>query len=207
MRRTVLAVLFAIGSTAPLAAQFGGVITMAMPNSNVTDMKYYIQGEHVAATMTMAQGAGPMSGVTIRNIIDFKGMKMVLDMSKPPQGMPEVKTDIKALGTSETVAGYKCDDFQIIENDKPTDKMCATKELGAFAFGAMQMGGRRGSSSGWTQFFNQHPGYFPLKLTGSDGKVIMEATAVQKGGVPDSIFTEPDGYMEMPNFGGRGGGF
>ena len=50
-----------------------------------------------------------------------------------------------------------------------------------------------------------HPG-FPLRVTGSDGKVILEVTAVQPGHVSAEEFVIPDGYTSMPGMGGRRGG-
>lgn len=48
---------------------------------------------------------------------------------------------------------------------------------------------------------------FPLKVWSPEGKMAMEVTAIDKGSVPESMFTIPDGYVDMAAMmGGMRGG-
>ncbi len=201
----------------PLAAQFEGTVTMNVPGTKeASEMTYYLKGTQVAASIPIK--SGQMAGQTMRMIWDLPGHKMTMLM---PMAMGNAKgiksvtdmnmdekvstSDVKPLGTSETIAGYKCDDYEVIENGKPTSRFCVTHELGFFAYAAMSGAGRAAASPGWVKAFGNRP-MFPLKVTNSDGKVVMEATAVRREPVGAEVFTVPDGYMDMSGMGNMMGG-
>ncbi|MGH7583584.1 MAG: DUF4412 domain-containing protein [Gemmatimonadales bacterium] len=221
MRRILFASLLPIVSAVPLTAQFDGVITMKMGDADhQMDVKYFVSGQRAAFTMLAPANSGPISGKEIRGVIDFStmketvlipmqmggmnGMKMVVDLNKAAGDNDKTSTySMKDLGTTETIAGLTCEDFEIDNNGKLEDRACMNKQSGHFA---MSMVGGNARGTAWMRAFGQNVEAFPLKVTDSDGKPMMLVTSVQKGGVPSDIFTIPDGYMEMPSMGGRGRG-
>jgi hypothetical protein len=194
---------------------------MDMPGSAAGgQMTYYIKGSMLAAKFSMNGGGAVHEGRMIFDIPNhkmtvlvpmamngMKGMKMVMD-TKDMGDSSASTTEAKALGTSETIAGYKCDDIQVIDKGKPSSTICLTHDLGFFAYAAMGAMGRRAASPSWTRVIGNKPA-FPLKVTDDKGKVVMIATSVQKGSVPDDAFSVPDGYMDASGgmagmMGGRG---
>ena len=223
MRRLILGSLLASVAALPAAAQFEGTITMKTMGQG--DATYMIKGDKVAFTTQspMAQGVevrgiidfpnhkmvmvmpatGPMAAMTaMPGMADAKGFTMTIDMNGAAANGPT--PTVKDLGTSETIAGYKCEDFEVTDGKNVT-KVCMSQELGKFALASGGMG-RRGGGAGaaWTRAFGDKIG-MPLKVW-NDGKVSMEVTAVSKGSVPESMFKVPDGYKEMPMMGGMGRG-
>jgi hypothetical protein len=195
------------------------------------DAKYQIKGEKTAMVMIAPASAGPMAGSEIRMIMDpaaktmtmlmpvpagmggmlpadAKGIKMVtpLDGSATGQGETGPAPTITKLGTSQTIAGMKCDDFEVVY-EKTKTMMCLATGMAKFTFPDMSggMGGRgRGgnSSPAWAKALGSNPG-FPLKVWEGSGKVAMEVTAIERGTVPAAAFETPAGYMDM---GGMMGG-
>ena len=225
MRRSTLLYLLPVLAAAPLAAQaFEGTVMMRMPvgGTALTDAKYMIKGDKIAAIMTMGPGAGPMAGKEMRMITDrtamtmtmlipiemagMKGMKQVIDLKKAAAAHTKTPVEAKALGTSDVVAGYKCDNFEITDG-KRVSTLCITRELGTFIYPSGGMMGRGGGDApAWVTAMRDHPG-FPLRVSDHDGKVIMEVTGVKKGNVPSDTFEIPEGYSDMGGMmGGRGGG-
>lgn len=219
MRHSTLLSLLPILAAAPLAAQtFEGVVMVKMPTAGPAagDAKYMIKGDKMVTVMTMGANSGPMAGKEMRMITDrttakstmlipmemggMKGMKMEIDL-KAEAAKAGHTSEITALGTSETIAGYKCDNIAI-KDGKSTTTVCMSSQLGTFAFPS---GGMSGGAPGWVSAMSSHPG-FPLRVTGTDGKVILEVTAVHPGKVAAEEFVIPDGYTSMPGMGGRRGG-
>jgi hypothetical protein len=157
-----------------------------------------------------AQMANAMPGAA-----NAKGLKFTISLDQVNrmnpgqrgQGQPE-KVNIKALGTTEKIAGYACDDYEITNARGEAWRMCASSTLGTFVFPGMSGPMGRGSSGApdWARALGNKP-MFPLKVwTPGDNKVSFEVTAIERIAVPDSTFVVPDGYMDMSAFGrGRGG--
>jgi hypothetical protein len=125
-------------------------------------------------------------------------------MSDIGGGNLDAKSDIRRLGTSDTIAGVSCDDYEIKEEKSTPMRACITTALGAFAFpisGRGMMGGRGSASPGWARAFDGKPG-FPLKVWSSDGSVALQVTEIDKTPVEDSAFVIPEGYVTMPKRGG-----
>ena len=221
MRRFVAVSLLLVPAAMPLSAQFEGTISMTMSThsgGNSADMQYLIKGHKIAYTMS-----SPMApGQQVRMIMDLdaqktimlipvamgdtKGMMMTIDLKQAAaHAAKQAPPVVTALGTSQTIAGYRCSDFEMTDKKNVT-RMCISQDLGRFAFS----GGRGGGAAApdWTRAFGDKPG-FPLKVWTADGKVSMEVTSVHKGSVPDSVFAIPDGYKDMSGMmgmGRRGGG-
>jgi hypothetical protein len=130
-----------------------------------------------------------------------KGIKVTQNLDQMTSQMKGPEPVVKPLGTSETIAGYKCEDFAVTQGSNTTN-LCLTHDLGTFTFPASATGGRSGAPS-WSRAFAGKPG-FPLKVWTPDGKIALLVTSVQKGNVPDDAFAIPDGYMDMGS-GGMGG--
>jgi hypothetical protein len=230
MQRMMLFCLLPVLAAAPIAAQsFEGTVTMKMNIGTVeAETKILIKGDKSVTLMTLGAWAGPMAGREARTITDMKamtstalvpmemggskGVKTVIDLSKANLQQPGTSVQIKELGTSETIAGYKCDNVQVTSGTNVT-LVCVSHELGHFGTPTGGMSGRSGGSAAdWMGAFGSRP-IFPLRATNAAGKVIMQVTSVQKGPVADSEFVIPDGYTDMGNMGGmmggrgRGGGF
>ena len=215
MRRFIAASILSSLATLPLAAQFEGSVLVKTQNAHEGGKaEYFIKGDKVAAKIFMPQGMGQYSGKEGRIIIDGSAMTVTMLMPMEMGGMKGIKqvTDLKAIaakqnpvvvtevGTSETIAGYKCDNIQVVDGKNKT-VICMTSHLGHFAIQG-QMGGR----GGWTSVFVSHPG-FPLRVTEPDGNVSFEVTEVKPGPVSAEMFVIPDGYMDMSGMmGGMGRG-
>ena len=230
MRRIVALTLlsFAAASPAPLAAQFEGTVTMKMSAAGAGaagDMTMKVAIKNGMSATVMSMPSGPMAGMEMRSINDgktvtslipmppgmaaqmpgmanAKGMKMVVDLTKMPSGTsgtPE-KVDVKKLGTTETIIGISCDDYEITSASGTTTRACMATGLGRFIMPQSGGGmGRRGggqSAPSWATAFGNQP-VFPLKVWTTDGKVAMEVTAIDKSPVPASMFEIPDGYIDM----------
>ncbi len=211
MRRMTLFCLLPALAAAPAAGQaFEGTVTMTVGSASTPmAMTMMIKGDKVATQMN----AG---GMQIKSITDqttgkvvvlFPSMKMkqVMDLNAVAANAGKNNIEIKPLGTSQTVAGYKCDDYEVSQNGKPTSRTCVSTQLGNFYLPQMGGGRGRGGSPDWASIFAGKHAFFPLKVTGADGKTVLEVTSLQKGGVSDDAFTIPDGYTTMPDMGGMGG--
>jgi hypothetical protein len=199
----------------PLTAQFEGTVVMNLTpaDKHAGEMTYYIKNNQLASSVLIA--SGQMSGQTVRMLYDIpngkvsllmpmamggaKGIKMDIDLRA--QAGAHHTTEVKPLGTSQTIAGRHCEDLQIVLDGKPSGKVCVSSELGTFAMANMNPAGRGASAPDWAAAFSGRP-MFPLKVVGADGKVVMEATAVHAGPVQAEMFAVPDGYMDMGGMSG-----
>lgn len=221
MRRSALLSLLPLLAAAPLASQaFEGVVMIKMPTAGPAagEARYMIKGNKMVTVMTMGGNSGPMAGKEMRMITDraamkstmlipmemagMKGMKMEIDLNAQAAKAGHA-AEITSLGTSDVIAGYKCENIAI-KDGKNTTTVCMSTQLGTFAFPSSGMGGG-GGAPGWATALSSHGG-FPLRVTGTDGKVVLEVTHVKPGPVSAEEFVIPDGYTSMPGMGGRGGG-
>ncbi len=175
-------------------------------------------------------------GQAIASIMDMKKMEMLMLMpsEKMYMVMPiketvekaakkvEVKEpDIEKTGRTETILGYKCEEYVTKEKNATTEIWIA-EGLGTFmglgengggggGMGGM-FGGKKKAAAGWEEKFKGKPG-FPLRVVSRDGKnketFRMEATKIEPGSLPASLFQPPAGWqrMQMPNLGDMLKGF
>ena len=223
----VLQVLLAL----PLAAQFEGTISMKVSaGGGDMMMTMSLKGDQQSTVMTLPASAGPMAGMEARTIFDpktntttallpvppglgqipalanAKGIKTVIDLSKNT-GDAAQQAQVKKLGTSQRIAGFACDDYEIIPAKGNPMQACITEALGRFVFpqAGGGMGGRgNGAPPAWTSAFGGKPA-FPLKVSQSDGTVVMEVLSVNKAPVSASVFEIPDGYVDVSSLFRRGG--
>jgi hypothetical protein len=143
-------------------------------------------------------------------------MYMVMPIKKPvEQAMAkqsESTADIEVTGKTDTILGYKCN--QILVKDKGTvTEMWVAEGLGTFmglgskGGGGPFGGGKPAAAAKWEEALKGKGG-FPLRVITQDGKsketFRMEATNIEPGILPDSMFVPPAGYskFQMPDFGG-----
>ncbi len=224
MRFPVL--LLPIALAIPLGAQsFEGTIAMRISApEGAMAVKYLIKGDHLAMVLTAPASAGPIAGAEIRMVADPVAKTMTMLMPLPPgmagggflppdtKGMKtvtpfgadtshtETSYQFKKLGTSQTVAGMKCDDWEQTK-DGITTRFCFATGIGRFSYPSLGggMGGRgRGGAAApeWSKFAGGAAG-FPLKVWTADGKMAMEVTSIDRGSVPASTFEIPAGYVDL----------
>jgi len=204
-------------------------------NMGDINMKMMVKGDQQATIVTLPPGAGNgmMGGMELRMVYDpktmtattvmplppalaqapmfanAKGLKFVTDLSKATANpnTSDATVDIKKLGTTEKIAGYDCDDYEIKPSNGEPMRACIAQSLGHFLFpntgGPMGRGGS--SSPAWAKAFGTKPG-FPLKVWSESGSVAMEVTSIDKGSVSPDMFSIPDGYVDMASMMGRRGG-
>ncbi len=185
-------------------------------------MDYSIKENSIRIDMTA-------DGQSFASIMDLKKMEMMMLMpsekmymvmqlkdtvEKTAKKMEGKEPDIEKTGRTETILGYKCDEYVTKEKNATTEIWIA-EGLGMFmglgenggggGMGGM-FGGKKKAAAGWEEKFKGKPG-FPLRVVSRDGKnketFRMEATKVEPGSLPASLFQPPAGWqrMQMPNLG------
>lgn len=227
MRASLLLVLLL--ATSPLAAQFEGTIAMTLSTgeagAEAIAMQYHVRGEQVAIVMIAPQSAGPMAGSEMRMLVDpgqqklttlvpvsgqlaammggAKGVKVVTDLKDLPsgEGVP-ASGSIKKLGTSQQIAGRRCDDHEVTsEGERFT--MCLADGLGTFLLATGGMG-RSAQIPDWARSLE---GKFPLKVVDAKGNASLTVTSITPGKVAAALFEIPADYQDMSGMmGGMGGG-
>jgi hypothetical protein len=197
-------------------------------------MKTATRGDRTVISMMEGSTAAEMAESEVRTIIDRKAntlttlTPMPSGISMPPamtggvnargfvmvtplssmfgigDGKLDTLPDIRKLGTSQTIAGVRCDDYEIREQRAAPMHACMTTALGPFPYplsGRGLMGGGGPTSSAWAKALGDKPG-FPLKLRSDDGSITLDVTAIDRTPVPNSAFAVPAGYVTMPRRGG-----
>ena len=182
----------------------------AKPGSSPTYVASLLLGNQVAMIMDVAKQEALM-------LMPDQQMYMVMPMKKAVETAMEkagVDTaDVEVTGKTETILGYKCS--QILVKDKGTvTEVWAADGLGAFMGlgggnpgGGMFGGGKPANAAKWEQALKGKGG-FPLRVITRDGAgkqtYKMEATKIEAGSLPNSLFSPPEGFQkfDMPNMGG-----
>lgn len=217
--------LLAVGSmlTASLsfaADAFEGKVSLAMSSGKAKPqtLNYSIRQDALRIDI-LAEG-----GQSFATIMDMKKMEMILLMSEQKMYMvmpmkdtvekavakAEIKDpNIEKTGRTDTILGYKCDEYVNKEKNTTTEIWIA-EGLGAFmGLGDNSGGGMFGKkkiSTGWEEKFKGKPG-FPLRVVSRDNKnketFRMEATKIEPGSLPASLFQPPAGWQkfQMPSMG------
>jgi hypothetical protein len=228
MRRSAVLIATLAVLAARLPAQtFEGTVSVKTDSTDpnaLLDLKLHLKGSQVAIVGMTGAGSQLGPGVEMRILIDWTTMKSTMlmplagAMAQMAQMNPSMKgikivSDIpasvvakaggvKPLGTSETIAGHRCDDFEETGVKVP-HQLCLTKEFGRFTMPSTAGRGGRGGGPSWTTAIGDNG--FPLKVWTPGGKVDFEATSVRPGNVPAATFAIPDGYVDMGGLGRMGG--
>jgi hypothetical protein len=226
--------LFAVGalltaSVSSAADAFQGKVSHAITsgkaksqtlNYSIKDQKLRMdmeaEGHSVATIMDMGK-------LEMLMLMAEQKMYMVMPMKKPIEQAQaqaqarqgESTADIEFTGKTDTILGYKCN--QILVKDKGTvTEMWVAEGLGMFMGLGQQGGGGGGMFGGGHKSANaakweealKGKGGFPLRVISTDPKgkesFRMEATKIEPGTLPDSLFVPPAGYQkfQMPDLGG-----
>ncbi len=222
-------------TAASAASNFEGRVHMDMTAGKKKDkmgINYTMKNGLLRMDMQMPEegrrgNSGGMGGM----IIDMEAREMIILMEmsgrkmfmRRPIPQPTVEQTTKtqesghrpmsapvATGRTEMIAGYKATEYRTTTEKGEVVEMWLAKGLGTFmAFsGGNPMAGRGAAPAGWENFVRDG-NLFPMRMVMHDAsgekKMHMEVTSVEKGPVPDSLFST-DGYSEfqMPGFGGGG---
>ena len=212
-------VLAALSSYA--ASSFEGKISLAMTGDKkgkAQAMDYSIKGQKLRMDIN-ADGQQvatimDMDKLEMTMIMPEQKMYMVHPIKKPLEKANEMAdkstAEIEVTGKTETILGYKCS--QVLIKDKGTVTECwmaeglaAFQGLGAPGGGGGMFGGKKSANAAkWEEALKGKSG-FPLRVITRDTKsketFKMEATKVEPGPLPDSLFVPPAGYQlfKMPS--------
>jgi Domain of unknown function (DUF4412) len=216
-----LAVGFLLTAAHSLAADsFEGKVSLAISadKGKAQSLDYSIKGQKLRMDIN-AEGRNAtmimdMTKMETLMLMPEQNMYMVMPMKKPVEQAMEKQgvgtADVEVTGKTETILGYKCN--QILVKDKGTvTEVWAAEGLGAFMGmgngGGSPFGGRKTANSAKWEEALKGKGGFPLRVISHDpsGKQTfkMEATKIEPGSLPDSLFVAPEGYQKfaMPDFG------
>lgn len=221
--------LFVAGSLLAAASSFAadsfqGKVSLAITpaKGKAQTMNYSMKGQKLR--MDMEAEGNAMTSITDMGkmetmmLMPEQKMYMVMSIKKPVEKAMEKQgestADIEVTGKTETILGYKCS--QILVKDKGVvTEMWVADGLGVFmgmgsggGGGGGMFGGRKGGSNEakWEKALKGKGG-FPLRVISRDAKgkesFKMEATKIEPGTLPDSLFLPPAGYekFQMPNMG------
>ncbi len=194
------AMIFAIkdGQTLVLTRMFG--------------QEVHILNDFAHGTRTVWMPTPP--GVAIPPQLQAAGATKGLKFEMPLQPAPGRSGDsapgagphsLKSLGTTETVAGMRCHDFEVEPAQAgAATRLCLTTSLGRFSFpGAPTAPGAPSATPEWSGALGTAG--FPLRVWTVDGRNQWEVTRIVRHTIPDSVFTVPDGYLDMAKL-QKGGG-
>lgn len=223
MRRLLPTLLLVTAPLAAQEWQGSMTMLMTSPDMGrePVTMVMHRRGTMLANVMTMPPSAGPMAGQEMRMIIDegskkmtmltplppgamippamtggkpAKGMKIVMDLGAELADTKVPEGSVKALGTSQTIAGTKCEDYEVTTEGE-TMQMCLASGLGNFSFASASPRGMGAASvPAWARAI---VGKFPLQVRDKAGKFSMTTTKITPGAPAASLFEVPEGYADM----------
>ncbi len=205
------------------AGTFEGKVSLAITanKGRPMNMDYSLKGQKIRMDMhaegNQVTSIMDMTKLEMLMLMPDQQMYMVMPIKQPvEQAMAkqgESTADIEVTGKTDTILGYKCS--QILVKDKGTvTEMWVAEGLGMFMglgggpMGGGMMGGRKSANAAKWEEALKGKGGFPLRVITHDAKgkdtFKLEATKIEPGTLPDSLFSPPAGYQkfEMPNLGG-----
>lgn len=224
MLRRLFAVVTLCLVSAVSAHAWEGKVNMTMTTSgkhpSTMPVVYYIKDLRMRAEMTPPPDKKGRSSGTFVMLMDWKThealflmpeQKMYFSHQIDPESLKSEKDahpiDFKPTGRKEKIAGYDAEEYAGTSEGKRTE-VWVTKGMGQFMMASQSAPGRKTESAQWEKFMRQGD-FFPLRTIirdkeGAPESFRMEATSVEKGSQPDSLFQPPADYkkFEMPNLGG-----
>lgn len=215
LRQSLLVtVLFA--PAALLAASFEGKVNFAMTSGRekTQQINYSIKGDKFRIDVPTQKGTGGMIVDPVKKettmIMEEQKMYMVMAMKDVVAEGGEAKgsdAKLEKTGQTEKILGYLAEKFIATDKDTKTELWLA-EGLGTFMSfnnsGPMGGGSRRGGGGGAAQSWERALAgkeLFPLRVVSKDknGKESfrMEATAISKETLSDSLFVPPAGYQKF----------
>jgi hypothetical protein len=212
-----------MGTHAFAADAFEGKVSLAITGEKgkPMNMNYSMKGQKLRMDMDS-------EGHQVSTIMDLPKMEMIMLMAEQnmymvmPIKKPVEKAqdkqgdvaDIERTGKTETILGYKTDQIIVTDKQKGTvTELWVASDLGVFmglgSGAGGPFGGRKNAAAAakWEEALKGKGG-FPLRVISHDakGKDIfkMEATKIEPGALPDSMFVPPASYQkfEVPDMGG-----
>jgi hypothetical protein len=207
------------------AKTFEGKVTLAMSaeNGRPQVMDYAIKDQKLRMDISA-------EGNQVSTIMDVQKQEMMMLM--PEQRMYMVipvkkamdkvienansdpNVNVESTGKTEKILGYNCEQLIVTDKERKTvTEMWVASELGMFmglggGGGGGPFGGRKNAAAAKWEEVLKGKGGFPLRVITRDAKgkqtLKMEATKVEPGSLPDSMFAPPAGYQkfQMPDMGG-----
>jgi len=213
------------------AQTFEGKVSMKVTDANGKTVPFVFNLRDGLSRLDIDAGQGSTASMIMNSakkemtlLMPQQKMYMVqpltLAAAASTAGAPEGTADVsfeQAPGT-EKILGYDCVKF-VAKTKDGTTEIWTTDQLGTFLGlgmgGGGPMGGRRGGASSaasqpWAQAL-AGKNFFPLRVVSQNagGKETfrMEATAVEKQSLPDSLFVPPAGWQNLSDMmKGMGGG-
>jgi hypothetical protein len=131
-------------------------------------------------------------------VMDSQRIAMQMPIPSAPPGAPSAPPTVTRTGKHESIAGYDCEDWNIVSANGNREAACVAQGLAFFDFSAMA---GPASAHSWTQELRDKNG-FPLRAVETDpsGKEVsrMEVTKIEKRSLGDDAFTVPNGFSIMP---------
>lgn len=206
---------------AGFAAAFEGKVALAMTaGKNTSNITYALRGtalrmEIEAERRTMVMIMDLAKKETLMLMPEEK-MYMVMPIQEAVEAAVKESDlkqhNIEKTGRTDTILGYKVEEY-VSKDRNSTTEIWIAEGLGTFmgvtggGGGNPMMGGRgRNAGQAWENAFKGKPG-FPLRVITRDAKsketYKMEATKIEPGSLPASLFQPPSDYQrfQMPNLG------
>lgn len=224
LRFLAVGTLLLTAASSYAASSFEGKISLAITGDKKGKsqvMDYSIKGQKlrmdISAEGNQVATIMDMEKLEMTMIMTEQKMYMVHPIKKPvekaAEKVGESTAEIEVTGKTETILGYKCS--QVLIKDKGTVTECwlaeglaAFQGLGAPGGGGGPFGGKKSANAAkWEEALKGKSG-FPLRVITRDAKsketFKMEATKVEPGPLPDSLFAPPAGFekFQMPSMGG-----
>jgi hypothetical protein len=202
------------------AASFEGKVSFKMTSGRgqPQEVTYNIKGDKMRVEFPgqTKMGGMIMDATKKEMTMIMDEQKMYMTMAIPDSAVQAAQkhnenTKFEKTGETEKILGYTATKYVATQNDTQTD-MWLAEGLGTFmGFNNNPMGGRRGGSSPAQSWEHLLAGkeLFPLRVVGKDKtgheSFRMEATAINKQSLHDSLFVPPEGYQKL-DMGGMMGG-
>jgi hypothetical protein len=205
-----------LAPAALFAASFEGKVnfTMTSGRGQPQQINYNIKGDKIRIDMPGQKGMGGMIIEPAKKettvIMDEQKMYMTMAMPDVAAQAVEAKAGeakLEKTGETEKILGYTAEKYISTYQGTQTELWLA-EGLGTFMSfsnsNPMMGGGKRGggapATQGWEKMLAGKE-LFPLRVVskGKDGKdsFKMEATAIDKQTLPDSLFSPPAGYQKF----------
>lgn len=212
-----------------VASTFEGKVSLAMTaeKGRTMNLDYSIKGQKIRTDMNaegrLMTSIMDLGKLEMLMLMPEQKTYMVMPIKKPVEQalakQGESTAEVEITGKTETILGYKCN--QILVKDKGTvTEVWAAEGLGAFMglgqgggggggnpLAGMFGGGRKSANAAKWEEALKGKGGFPLRVITRDPKgrdtFKMEATKIEPGKLPDTLFSPPAGYekFEMPDLG------
>jgi hypothetical protein len=215
MKKLITLVTLALAPAAVFAASFEGTVNFKMTGGRgqPQEIRYNIKGDKMRVEMPGQKEMGGMifdaknreTTIIMNEQKMYMTMAMPEEMTTPGGGGNAEDTKLEKTGETEKILGYNATKYIATHKDTQTELWLA-EGLGTFmGFSNPNPmgGGRRGGgqpAQAWERALAGKD-LFPLRVVGHDkgGKenFRMEATAIDKKSLPDTLFAPPADFQKF----------